>query len=207
MRLSLFPLVVISLAVAIFVFPTPLDAAGIIIIDDEDDILGTEDEWEEQILELIEKLAEVVDDDEDALFIDNPTSEEAKLIVTKLENQKVTFNFKDTPIEEVVDFIRDITGINIVISNEAMEIFDELGRGISLRLKDIRFKNALNLVLSGTDIGYAVKDGVLYLDLKEKLRTKRLYLAFYEISELVTKPPDFPAPHVALRDEGGTQIR
>jgi len=64
----------------------------------------------------------------------------------------------------------------------------------------------MGLLLEGfDDIGYAVKDGVVYLDLKENLRTKRLYIAFYEIGELVTKPPNFPAPKMALRDLGGTQ--
>ncbi|TET33932.1 MAG: hypothetical protein E3J72_15585 [Planctomycetota bacterium] len=188
-------------------FSTPATAAGIIDLDDEESIFGDPDEWLEQIMELIEQIAAMEDDDGEALFVDNPSSQEAKTILAKLKNQKVTFHFQDTSFDEVINFLRDVTGVNFVVSNDAAEIIEASGRTITLRLKDVRLETAMKLVLEGFDeLGYAIKDGVLYIGLKEKLRTRRLYIAFYEIGELVTKPPDFPAPKMALRDEGGTQI-
>lgn len=60
-----------------------------------------------------------------------------------LETRKVTLNFPNTPLEEVVGFLQDITGLNIVLLPSA-----DPALPVSLRLKDISLEKALDLILA-----------------------------------------------------------
>ncbi len=119
-------------------------------------------------------------------------------IKSKLENQKVTINFSDTNFEEAINFLRDITGLNFVISNSASELVTD--KTVTLRLREIRLKNALALILaSDPSLKWSIKHDVIYIS-TEEAEPPELFLEFYNISEIVQKVPDFPAPQIALSD-------
>ncbi len=121
-------------------------------------------------------------------------------IKSKLENQKVTINFSETPFEEAINFLRDITGLNFVISNSAMDVVADAA--VSLRLREIRLKNALALILAADEsLQWTIKHDVIYISTEED-EPPELFLEFYNVSELVQNVPDFPAPQIALRDQG-----
>lgn len=121
-------------------------------------------------------------------------------IKSKLENQKVTINFLDTEFEQAIEFLRDITGLNFVVSNDAAEAVS--GETVSLRLRDIRLKNALALILAAApDLKWSIKHDVIYIS-TEEAAPPELFLEFYNISEIIQKVPDYPAPEIALRDVG-----
>jgi len=121
-------------------------------------------------------------------------------INSKLENQKVTINFSETPFDEAINFLRDITGLNFVMSNDARDMVSDAT--ISLRLREIRLKNALALILAVDDtLKWTIKHDVIYIS-TEDAEPPELFLEFYNVSEIVQKVPDFPAPQIALRDQG-----
>lgn len=60
-----------------------------------------------------------------------------------LETRKVTLNFPNTPLEEVIGFLQDITGLNVVLLPSADPTLP-----ITLKLKDITLANALKLILA-----------------------------------------------------------
>jgi general secretion pathway protein D len=121
-------------------------------------------------------------------------------IQNKLENQLVTINFTETPLEEAINFLQEITGLNFVISKDAAEAVKDFK--VTLRLHDIRLKNALSLILAGKpELKWRIKHDVVYIS-TEEAEPEELYLEFYNVSEIVQKVPDFPAPEIALRDVG-----
>lgn len=126
-------------------------------------------------------------------------------IKNKLENQKVTLKFTDTPFVDAVNFLRDITGLNFVITTDAMDIIDNEELRVNLRIREVKLKDALNLVLGAhSDLKYRIKNGVIYITTAE-VEGEELFLEFYNVLEIINEVPDFPAPIIALRDWGGTQ--
>jgi type II secretory pathway component GspD/PulD (secretin)/tetratricopeptide (TPR) repeat protein len=132
-------------------------------------------------------------------------TEEEIHIKSKLENQKVTLSFTDTPFAEAINFLRDITGLNIVIAPSVADVIQAEDLRINLKIKDVRLKNALALILQVKDeFKYKIKNGVIYIT-TEANEADEMFLEFYNVSELIRIPPNFPAPELALRDWGGTR--
>lgn len=74
----------------------------------------------------------------------------------KLAAQKLTLNFADTPLEEVVAFLQDLTGLNVVIARPR-------DTKIVLRLKDVTVSNALDLICAaGDDVAWELRGGIIW---------------------------------------------
>lgn len=123
-----------------------------------------------------------------------------------IDNAKISVNFQAAPFDECLDFLRDVTGLNIVLSKEAQKAYAE--EELSLRLKQVKLKSVLELMIDklGKDIRYGYRHGVLWIGLRGEIKD-RLVLRFYDVSEIVNKKPDFPAPKLGLEgleweDEG-----
>ncbi len=133
-------------------------------------------------------------------------TEEEIRIKSKLENQKVTLSFEDTPFKDAISFLRDITGLNFVISTAADDVIISDDLRVNLKIKNVRLKTALKLILEtgGDQLRYRIKNGVIYITTDET-EEEEVFLEFYVVSEIINHPPDFPAPELALRDWGGTR--
>lgn len=90
---------------------------------------------------------------------DPPPPTPAERIEQELARRRVTLNFPDTPMTEVVSFLQDITGLNIVLQPEV----DGEQRKVMLRLRDVSLKDALALVLASAELERSVACGVLYI--------------------------------------------
>ena len=114
-----------------------------------------------------------------------------------IDHAKISVNFKDAPFSECLDFLRDVTGLNVVLSKEAQKAYAE--EELSLRLKKVKLKSVLELMIDklGKDIRYGYRHGVLWIGLRGEIKD-RLVLRFYDVSEIVNKKPDFPAPKLGL---------
>jgi len=131
-------------------------------------------------------------------------SEQTLAINRRLEAQQITLNFDETPFEEAVNFLRDITGLNYVLSADAQDLVDNEQVMVSLRLRDITLKNALNLILASHEaLSWRIEDGVIKIG-TDTDEFEELILEFYDVTEIVNSPPDFPAPDLGLNlDQGG----
>ena len=73
--------------------------------------------------------------------------------------------FDRVPVSDVLDFLRDITGVKIDVDWQKLEAAGvERNAPVNLRAKDISFAQALQLVLDNAgaakqEIGFEVKDG------------------------------------------------
>lgn len=151
------------------------------------------DEW----LEIAKREITVKD------FDKTGSSPEAEEINRRLASQRVNLNFDATPFLETINFLRDITGLNFVVSKGARDVIETDSLEVSLRLKEISLKNALQLILSvNSDLKYAVKDSVVVITTKDADQIE-LFLEFYEVSDIINKIPDFPAPGLGLQSPQG----
>lgn len=121
----------------------------------------------------------------------------AREVRRTLAAQRVTVSFQATPFEECVDFLRDATGLNLVVSKGAQERVKD--RKVTLRLRNVRLKSCLELLLEQADpeLRYGVRHGVLTIGLKDEWR-RAMRLEVYFVGDLLHQPPDFPAPRAGL---------
>lgn len=121
-----------------------------------------------------------------------------KKLRRRLDGSTVTINFKGTPFSECIDFIRDVTGFNIVVSKEAQKEFDE--EGVDLRLKKVKLRNCIELLLEqvSKDLSYGFRNGVLWIGKAETFKTKTILRTYY-VGDITRAPKDFPAPRLGLK--------
>ncbi len=194
----------IVLAVALLFVLMPLapvvQGQGIDFGDDEEEDGMSAEEFREFILELVQEIIDQyksegpnVDTESDPRIVD--------FIFRKLELQHVTVHFQDTPFMDCLDFLRDITGLNIVVSARARDIIESEEMKVNLRLRDIKLKSVIALMLEVSDeLTYGVKYDVLYIGTKEDWAGVGQFLFIYSIHEIVYRPPNFPAPNIGLGD-------
>ena len=135
-------------------------------------------------------------------FFRRAVSPEVQSINRRLASQKVDLNFDQTPFADCIEFLRGITGLNFVISNNARDTIENDGTTVSLKLKSISLKNALKLILdTSSELTYVIKEGVVLITTTEDTG-ENLFLEFYEVSDIIKSPPDYPAPPLGLQDPG-----
>lgn len=122
----------------------------------------------------------------------------AEQAVRMLDGRKITVNFDDAPFDEALDFVREVTGLNIAVSKEAAKALEETR--ISLRLRDVRLRSCFELLLelAHDDLRYGIRHGVLWLDLA-RAWPKEMILRIIDVADLIKPLPDFPAPRLGLK--------
>ena len=75
--------------------------------------------------------------------------------------RKVDLDFADTPASDALEFLRDWSGLNILLSPEATEVARE--HNITLRVNSMEFKMALQWILKLSRLHMTVKDHALYI--------------------------------------------
>lgn len=87
------------------------------------------------------------------------TEQEAQLRKLKeqtFEGEKLSLNFQDIEVRSVLQLIADFTGLNVVVS-------DSVGGSVTLRLKDVPWDQALDIILDSKGLGQRQKGNVLYI--------------------------------------------
>lgn len=103
---------------------------------------------------------------------------------------------------DAVDFLRDVSGLNIVVNWKALEA-QGIGRDvpINLRLHHVTVRKALEMMLSeagGDAIGYEVDQGVVDITTREEIDS-HLVTRVYPVQDLIMEIPDFiDAPDFSL---------
>jgi type II secretory pathway component GspD/PulD (secretin) len=128
-------------------------------------------------------------------------------IKKRLDGQKLTVNFDDTPLAEVMEFLHELTSVSFVFSKDARA--KTADAKVKLKEKDALLKAILDKALGGQKLAYEVWKGVIFVsakdekkdvpsvklegDAKKKLEGKRLTLNFPDtpLSEVLQFLGDF----------------
>ncbi len=126
--------------------------------------------------------------------------------------KKVNLEFQDTPLRDAVQFLSDVTGMQILLNNR---VLNEAGVAsdapVTLRVKNVSLKSALGLIfdqLEGGELTYVIRHEVLQITTREKaesfVSTKVYSVADLHLSsdELVTLVRSHIAP-TTWEDNGG----
>ena len=112
--------------------------------------------------------------------------------------QRVTFEFADTSFEDVVNFLRQVTGVTIVTAPDVVAA----GAGtVTLKVKDMRFGDALKWILELTNLKMALQDQAIYIS-KQPI-TGSIVLRMYDVTDLVSPVRDFPGRELAYNAGAG----
>lgn len=122
-------------------------------------------------------------------------SEADRKTLTTIETLKVSLNFTDAPLSEVVDFFREITGVNILVSKGVKDSGDE--HPVTLKVDELKAVDALSLITNMVDLSYKLEEGVLMIVTKEETK-KDTYLELYDVRDLLFHLRDFKAPEISL---------
>jgi type II secretory pathway component GspD/PulD (secretin) len=112
--------------------------------------------------------------------------------------QRVTFEFADTGFEDVVNFLRQVTGTTIVV---APDVIAAGGGTVTLKVKDMRFGDALKWILELTDLKMAMQNQAIFIS-KAPI-TGSVALRMYDVTDLVSPVRDFPGRDLAFNAGAG----
>jgi hypothetical protein len=121
--------------------------------------------------------------------------------VTALETLKVSLNFTDSKLAEVVDFLREITKVNIVMSKGVKEGGDD--HTVTLKVDDLKAIDAIALITQMLELSFKIDDGVLMFVTKEETK-KDTYLELIDVRDLLFHLRDFKAPEISLSTAGSS---
>ncbi len=100
-------------------------------------------------------------------------------------DQETSLEFIETPLQDVVDYLKDRHNIEIQVDHRALES-QGLGSDtpITRNLKGITFGSALRLMLSDLGLTYVIADEVLMITSPEEAE-KHLEIRLYNVGELL----------------------
>lgn len=111
-----------------------------------------------------------------------------------LNTRTVTLSFSDTSLANVMSFLQDITGLNIVIDPRI-----DAEVTLTLRLRDIVLKNALQLIMDQTGYMYIFKENTIFITEQGTIPGQGIF-EIYNVSDILAKVPNFEGPDVRVWD-------
>jgi hypothetical protein len=127
------------------------------------------------------------------------TSEE---IAAALETIKLSVDFDDTPLPDVLSFLVDYTRINMIMSRELQERHRDSEIRVKLQVKDLPLQNVLRLLRSMYAIKIDYVDGVLVFRSDDEIIETDYKTRIYRVDTITSKLPDFPGAEISLGDDG-----
>lgn len=114
--------------------------------------------------------------------------------------QRVTFDFQDQSFEDVVAFLRQVTGVNIVVAPQVLAAAG--GGAVTLKVREMRFRDALKWILEITGQHMAIQDQAIFIN--NEPVTGAASLRLYDVTDLITPVRDFPGVEMAYASTGGS---
>ncbi len=130
-----------------------------------------------------------------------------KNIIVKTKKTSKGIVFRETPLKDAIHLLREITKINIVVDPD---VYKQNPPPISLSLKNVKVKVALDWICKLADVKYKLVDSAVYITTREKY-PGRTVTRIHDLSPYLIKIKDFPAPKMDLtsvgnKDGGGVEI-
>lgn len=118
--------------------------------------------------------------------------------LNKLRHVRVTLDFREAPLEQVVDYFRDLAGINLVVDARVRE----KNIRVTIRVDGITLNGALNLILKPHGCGILFEDGVLQILPRDVIADRTLKMELYDCRDILYPLRDFPGVEITLSGDG-----
>ena len=123
--------------------------------------------------------------------------------------------FDNVAFSDVIDFLRDVSGLNIFVNWKTLEAAGiEKTTPVTAKLRNVKFSKALDIILNDsvgggqTKLGYTIDEGVITVSTADEL-AKNVVVRVYDIRDLILNVPNFNnAPNFSLeaaQNSGGSQ--
>lgn len=119
-----------------------------------------------------------------------------RAVLAVLQDKRIPVSFSDNAFGDVMDFFAQVSGLNIDIDWESLELIGvDRETPVTLKLTNVTLETVLDRVLAkvsdpGVPAGWAVNDGILTIASDEVLRRNTL-LEIYDIRDLLIDIPDY----------------
>jgi type II secretory pathway component GspD/PulD (secretin) len=115
----------------------------------------------------------------------------------KLDTMKIDLAFENTKLEDILAFIRDFSGLNIVLDAAVQQQVDP-NKTITFKVKDLVLKNVLKLLLAQIGLDYRITEEKVVLLTDPKNAGGGNVLELHDIRDILVKLQDFAGPKVEL---------
>jgi hypothetical protein len=115
--------------------------------------------------------------------------------VRKLSTQRITVDFDQVKLADALDFLRDATGLNLVLLPSGAA--KDAEQPVRLKAKDLTVKSVLKLLLQPRGLSVSWRDGALAIVPQEEIQDV-VALKIYDVRSQQIKLPDFPGPRMEL---------
>lgn len=123
-----------------------------------------------------------------------PATEE----IERALSRPITFEFDQTPLTDVLEFIHDFTGINVVPDQQGLQLAGiEPDHPITLNLRNVTLKSALKLLLEPIELTYLIRDEVLLITDSKETGAKPI-TKVYPVADLIIPILDLNSGGVGL---------
>ena len=116
-------------------------------------------------------------------------------VYQKLDGTIVSFTFSDQPLEEAIDFLSTLGGVNIVLDRRKVEA----GKTVTLKLTNVTLTTAIKLITEQVGLKWVVREGVAFIS-DEEGTTLEPVTVVYDVSDFLAVPPNFEGPAIELQN-------
>ena len=138
-------------------------------------------QWEDVSKRTLPQLDKIVEENKiktgQLLLIPNPAEGSFPKVIEEALNTIISFEFLDTPLRDIVIFVREKTNINMIIDSEAGSV------PITLKLKDVPLRTALKYILP-KGYEYVVEGDIIHI-YKQKME-----LRVYDVRDILINLDD-----------------
>ncbi|HZN62911.1 MAG TPA: tetratricopeptide repeat protein [Planctomycetota bacterium] len=120
-------------------------------------------------------------------------------VINKIRTIQINLDFQNADIRAVIDYIREISGLNIVI--DTRQIADPSTYTYpTLRLKDVTISAVFDIVLGGKELAYSVESGIIVITTAKAVKSK-VQLDMYNVQDITYGLQDFPGVNITLSED------
>jgi tetratricopeptide (TPR) repeat protein len=131
--------------------------------------------------------------------VDDP---EILAINRQLDTIKMTLDFQNQRLEDMVAYIREFTGLNIFIEQNLGDKFDPT-KQVTFRVRDIQLRTAMRLMLDQFELDYVVDESRIVKITTRDKAGGRAVPELHDIRDILVRIQDFAGPKVELTAPGG----
>lgn len=114
-----------------------------------------------------------------------------------IDESRVSVRFEALSLDACLEFLHEVTGLDVAVSPEAREAAKD--GTVTLRLRDVTVRSCLELILvqASADLRWSVRHGVLVVDVRRCV-AERAQVALLDVSDVAGGRPTFRAPRLGL---------